>query len=167
MPERPNNRKLTIQLLLEHPHMKPINGMTKKFMACSFAAFLVGSLSLVPSVNAGDDAVVQTSGSVTYVSGGVGTESIDRLNALAADFNLKLVFALTSGEYVSGARVVIADAKGKTLLEATSDGPWFLAKLTPGDYRIVATLADKALNRQVSIGPGKTRTVDFRWSSAQ
>ena len=147
--------------------MKPTHGMTRKFMAGSFAAFLVGTLSLTPSVNASEDAVVQTVGSVAYVSGGVGTESIDRLNALAADFNLKLVFALTSGEYVSGTRVVIADAIGRTLLEATAEGPWFLARLPNGNYQVVATLADKALNRQISVGPGKIRTVDFRWNSGQ
>lgn len=146
--------------------MKPIHGMTRKLMARSFAALLVGTLSLALSVNASDDAV-QSAGSVTYVSGGVGTESIDRLNALARDFNLKLVFALTSGEYVSGVRVVITDAKGNTLLETTSDGPWFLARLPTGNYRIVATLADKSLNRQVSVSPGKNRTVDFRWNSGQ
>lgn len=146
--------------------MKPTRGMTKILVVGSFAAFLVGTLSLAPSVNAVDNAVVQTTGSVSHVSGGVGTESIDRLNALAADFNLKLVFALTSGEYVSGARVMISDANGKTLLEATSEGPWFLVKLPKGDYRIVATFADKALNRQVSIGSGKNRTVDFRWISS-
>lgn len=147
--------------------MKPIHAVAKTFMAYSFAALMAGSLAAVSGASANDDAVVQTSGSVIYVSGGVGTESIDRLNALAADFNLKLVFARTSGEYVSGTRVVIADAKGKTLLEATSDGPWFLVRLTPGDYRIVATLADKAVNRQVSVSPGKTTTVDFRWGSGQ
>lgn len=147
--------------------MKPIHDMKNRVLAYSFAAFVVGSLSLALSVNASNDAVVQTTGNVTYVSGGVGTESIDRLNALAADFNLKLVFARTSGEYVSGVRVVIADAQGKTLLEATSDGPWFLVKLPNGSYRIAATLADTALNHPASVGPGKTTTVDFRWGSGQ
>jgi len=147
--------------------MKPIRGLTKKLTAYSLAAFLAGSLAAVSGVSASDDAVVQTAGSVTYVSGGVGTESIDRLNALAADFNLKLVFALSSGEYVSGVRVAIADAKGTTVLEATSDGPWFLARLPNGNYQVVATHADKALKRPVSVGPGKIRTVDFRWASGQ
>ncbi len=147
--------------------MKPIHGVTKKFMAYSFTALMAGSLAATSSASANDDAAIQTAGTVTYVSGGVGTESIDRLKALAADFNLKLVFAMTSGEYVSGAKVAIADANGKTLLETTSEGPWFLAKLPNGNYRIVATLDDKALNRQVSIGPGKNRTVDFRWTSSQ
>ena len=147
--------------------MKPIRGLTKKLTAYSLAAFLAGSLAAVSGVSASDDAVVQTAGSVTYVSGGVGTESIDRLNALAADFNVKLVFAMTSGEYVSGVRVAIADAKGTTLLEATSDGPWFLAKLPNGNYQVIATLAGKALKRPVSVGPGKIRTVDFRWAYGQ
>ena len=61
--------------------MKSIHGMTNKVLAYSLAAFLAGSLSFVSSVNADDDAVVRTAGNVNYVSGGVGTESIDRLNA--------------------------------------------------------------------------------------
>ena len=147
--------------------MKVIHGMTRKLMICSIAILLAGSLSTAYEASANDDAIVQAAGSVTYVSGGVGTESIDRLNVLAADFNLKLVFALTSGEYVSGAKVAITDANGKTLLEATSDGPWFLARLPRGNYQIVATLADKSLKRQVAVDPGKTRSVDFRWVAEQ
>jgi len=147
--------------------MKVIHGMTRKLMICSIAILLTGLLFAVSNVSANDDTVVQTAGDVAYVSGGVGTESIDRLNVLAADFNLKLVFALTSGEYVSGAKVAITDANGKTLLEATSDGPWFLARLPRGNYQIVATLADKSLKRHVAVDPGKTRTVDFRWVAGQ
>ena len=147
--------------------MKPILDMAKTFMAYSFTAVMAGSLAAASGASANDDTTIQTAGTVTYVSGGVGTESIDRLNAVAAEFNLKLVFAMTTGEYVSGARVAIADANGKMLLETTAEGPWFLARLPNGNYRIVATLDDKALNRQVSIGPGKNRTVDFRWTTSQ
>ena len=49
---------------------------------------------------AGEEAV-QAVEDVSYVSGGAGTDSRDRLNSLAKDFNLKLVFALKSGEYPS------------------------------------------------------------------
>jgi hypothetical protein len=141
-----------------------------KLITAVKAAILLGSALLAPALipgasAAGDDAVVKTAGGVSYVSGGVGTDSIDRLNSLAGDFNLKLVFALKSGSYVSDVGVVIADAAGKTLLNTTSDGPWLLTRLPAGNYQIVATFAGHAEKRQVTVGAAKLRTVDFRWAS--
>ena len=131
----------------------------------AMAALLLGAASLVPATNANSDEAVQTADRVSYVSGGVGTTSIDRLSSLAGDFNLKLVFALKSGDYVSGVKVTIADAAGKQLLDTTSEGPWFLAKLPAGNYQIVATLAGKAEKRTIAIGAEKLKTIDFRWGS--
>ena len=149
--------------------MKQILGMKRKSLAHSFAAILLGSASLVPALvpitSANMDAIVQTAGGVSYVSGGVGTASIDRLSSLAGDFNLKLVFALKSGEYVNGVRVAIADAAGKTLLDTTSQGPWFFTKLPVGDYQIVATFAGNAEKRTIAVGTEKLKTIDFRWGS--
>jgi hypothetical protein len=129
------------------------------------AAILLGAAALVPVANATSDEIVQTAGGVSYVSGGVGTDSIDRLGSLARDFNLKLVFALKSGDYVSDVKVTIADAAGKTLLDTTSDGPWFLTKLPAGKYQIVATFAGNAEKRTIAVGAEKLKTVDFRWGS--
>lgn len=139
--------------------------MKRKLLAHSFAAVVLASASLLPVAGANSDAIVQTAGGVAHVSGGVGTESRDRLNSLAGDFNLKLVFALKSGDYVSGVRVAIADAAGKTLLDTTSEGPWFLTKLPVGNYQIVATLSGNAIKHQVAVGTAKLRTIDFRWTS--
>ena len=128
-------------------------------------AILLGAASLVPVANANSDESVQTAGRVTYVSGGVGADSTDRLSSLAKDFNLKLVFAMKSGNYVSDVKVTIANAAGKTLLDTTSEGPWFLAKLPVGKYQIVATFAGKAEKRTIAVGAEKLKTIDFRWSS--
>ena len=151
--------------------MKRISGINSKPLARSLAAVLLASAFLVPALapTAGansDDAVVrQTPGGVSYVSGGVGTDSIDHLNTLAGKFNLKLVFALNSGSYVSDVGVAIADAAGKTIVAATSDGPWFLASLPAGNYQVVATFAGHAVRRQATVGTAGLRTVDFRWAS--
>jgi hypothetical protein len=129
------------------------------------AALLLCTVSLVFGASARADAIVHSDGGITYVSGGVGTDSIDRLNSLASDFNLKLVFALKSGAYLSKVSVVIADAQGKPLLDTTSEGPWLLAALPKGSYRIAATFAGNSLTRQVSVGSAKLETIDFRWAS--
>lgn len=121
--------------------------------------------ALVPIANAYSDEIVQTAGGVSYVSGGVGTASIDRLSSLTKDFNLKLVFALKSGNYVSDVKVTIANAAGKTLLDTTSEGPWFLTKLPVGNYQIVATFAGNPEKRTIAVGTEKLKTIDFRWGS--
>ena len=126
---------------------------------------LLGAASPVPVANANSDEIIHTAGGVSYVSGGIGKDSIDRLNSLASDFNLKLVFALKSGNYVNGVKVSIADAAGKTLLDTTSEGPWLLTRLPAGNYQIVATFAGNAEKRTIAIGVEKLRTIDFRWGS--
>ncbi len=136
-----------------------------KPITAAIAALVLGAASLVTATNAISDESVQTAGRVSYVSGGVGADSIDRLNSLARDFNLKLVFALKSGEYANDVKVSIADPTGKQLLDTTSEGPWFLAKLAPGNYQVVATFAGKAEKRSIAVGSAKIKTVYFRWAS--
>lgn len=144
--------------------MKAIGTMKKNWLACGIAALLLGSASLVAAADV--ESVVhrgESSNGVTYVSGGVGNESIDRLTAMSGEFNVKLIFAMNSGEYVSGVKVVILDSKERTVVDAVSDGPWFLSKLPAGNYHIVASLAGKAEKRQIVVGADKLMTVDFRW----
>jgi len=143
--------------------MKKIWGSKKDLISCSFAAIILGSASFVSIASTNSEAVFQTSGGISYVSGGVGTESIDRLTSMSREFNLKLVFAMKSGEFVSGVRVVIADAKGKPLLETISEGPWFFTRLPAGHYQISATLAGKEIAQKTMIEVNTLRTVDFRW----
>ncbi len=131
----------------------------------ALVALLLCAATLVPFADANSDESVQTAGRVSYVSGGVGTTSLDRLRSLAGDFNLKLVFALKSGDYVSSVNVTIADAAGKQLLDTTSEGPWFLAKLPAGNYQVVATFAGKAEKRTIAVGSEKLKTIDFRWGA--
>lgn len=128
-------------------------------------AGLIGLTAPLAVSHAADDPAVRTSGPVSYVSGGVGDESIGRLNSLAANFNLKLVFALKSGEYLSDVQVRIADAKGQTLLDTTSEGPWFLVNLPAGNYEVAASFAGKTEKRRVTLASSKLRTIDFRWNS--
>ena len=144
--------------------MKPICPLKSRLLMFSMAAVFLGSASLA-SAEGSTDSVVQTAGNVSYVSGGVGTESLDQLGAMSSQFNLKLVFALKSGEYLSGVQVAITDAKGKSMLDTTSEGPWFMTRLPVGNYQVVATVAGKAEKRQVAVDGTKLKTVDFRWGS--
>jgi hypothetical protein len=146
-------------------NMNGITKMNSKFLFYRVAAFLMASTSLSFGMDANGAEAVQSVSGISYVSGGVGTESLERLDSLAGNFNLKLVFALKSGEYLSDVRVEIADATGKTLVDTLSEGPWFLIKLPMGDYQVVASFSNKAEKRHVAIGTARLQTIDFRWAA--
>lgn len=142
--------------------------MKHKSLKCFLAVLLFGLVSLnAVAATATGDGIVQTAGGVSYASGGVGIDSIERLTALSGNFNLKLIFAMKSGDYVSNVKVAISDARGNTLLDTVSDGPWLLAKLAAGSYQVTATYAGKTEKRSIALGTGTLRTVDFRWASDQ
>ena len=146
--------------------MKPIPALKRNLIALSIAAIFMGHAAAATNANTkGIDGIVQTVGNVTYVSGGVGEKSLDKIGSMVNEFNLKLVFAEKSGAYLSAIQVVIVDAKGKPVLEATSEGPIFLAKLPAGHYQVSATSDGKTEKRDVSVGATKLSTMDFRWDA--
>lgn len=100
---------------------------------------------------------------VRYMTGGVGEEERSQLLASAQDFNLKLVFAEKSGDYLADLNVAIADSTGRKILEARADGPLMLAKLPPGNYRITAMTNGREQTRNVSVARRGQRSLTFYW----
>jgi hypothetical protein len=130
------------------------------------AALLLGSSLLLPVAGICAENTVHTAGAVTYVSGGVDDASLDALKANLQKYDLKLVFALKSGAFLNNVKVAISDAKGNAVLNATSDGPWLLANLPPGNYRVVSTSpSGTSITQQAVVEPAKLKTLDFRWAS--
>lgn len=109
--------------------------------------------------------VMRSPANVPYVSGGIGLDSIDRMQAKTREFNVKLVFALQSGDYLSDVRVTIIDAAGNPVVDTTSNGPWFLTTLPIGKFRITANHAGNAKERFLAVGTSKLNTLDFRWAT--
>ena len=120
---------------------------------------------LTPPVLA-DEEQIMSRGSITFVSGGVGEDSAERMAALSKDFNLKLLFATKDGHYLADVSVTISDSRGATVLETVSAGPFLLAKLVPGKYQIKATYAGASFAQQTTIPAGARREMVFRWVEA-
>lgn len=109
---------------------------------------------------------VQTSGAVQYLSGGIGLDESTAIKSASASWPLTLEFSVAAPEralFASGVKVEIRDGKGALLLETTATGPYLLAKLAPGAYRIQATLDGKALQRQVQIKARQPQRVALVW----
>jgi len=108
-------------------------------------------------------AMTARAGDVPHVSGGIGADEREELRAKETEYDLKIVTAATSGDYLAGVRVVIESAANEPVLETTMDGPILLAKLPPGSYTITATAGGGTLTQTVTIPAEGLRQVDFRW----
>ena len=78
-------------------------------------------------------------------------------------YNLKILGAAKSGDYLAGVKVTIESAKKERVLDTTMDGPILLAKLAPGTYTIRATSGSQTLTQTVTIAGQGLRQVNFRW----
>lgn len=104
-------------------------------------------------------------GSVPYLTGGVGENERATIEPLERNYNLKLVFAARSGAYLATPMVRIEDMNGKEILHMRSDGPWFLAKLPSGEYKVVVSRTGHQTEIQnVKVGEG-LQTTEFLWKS--
>jgi hypothetical protein len=104
---------------------------------------------------------------VPFVTGGAGADERADLQAKEKDYNLKIVAAATSGDYVADVWVVIESAAKKSVLETKMDGPILLAKLPPGTYTIKATYGPSTQTRTVNVPAQGLREAGFRWPDAR
>jgi hypothetical protein len=89
---------------------------------------------------------------VKYMTGGVGLTERAAMDRMAKGYDLKLVFAEPSKPYLAVVKVSIQDRSGKRLIETTSDGPWFFAKLPDGEYTVMVTHNGNKEVKRVEIG---------------
>ena len=100
----------------------------------------------------------------SYVTGGIGSDERQQLEAREKDYNLKLVFTLDERNYLSDIDVVITDGRGTSVLNITTTGPLVLVKLPTGKYTVRATHAGKTRIRNVALD-GSQKIMILRWPS--
>jgi hypothetical protein len=130
--------------------------MTKRYLPLAMMATAL--LTLAVTAQAAD---------VPHISGGIGSDERDQLRVKERDYNIKVITAMDSGDYLSGVQVVIESAKQQPMLETTMAGPILLARLPPGSYTIKATAGGRTLTQTVTVPAEGLRQVDFRWGDAR
>jgi hypothetical protein len=108
----------------------------------------------------------KSNAAVPTVSGGVSLNARDNLRSQAPEHNVKMVFSLTTGNYVSDVQVKVTDASGRTIIDDVSNGPWLMAKLPPGSYTATAVYNGKPVTQKFSVGKSGVRTANFRWPAS-
>jgi hypothetical protein len=122
------------------------------------------SASLIPA-HAQDSALpaVQTKGSVTFLSGGIGSEEADAIKAAAPNYSLTLQFSAATGAYLASVPVKITDAGGHVVLDTTTEGPYLLVNLEPGRYTVDAMLDGISRGTEVTIKAGSPQKRSLIW----
>ena len=87
-----------------------------------------------------------------------------RLKAREREFNLKLMFTLVEGYYVSDVAVVVKDKAGIPVLVFFAPGPVVLAKLPRGSDVVEATYESNTQTRKFDVRE-RMRTEYVRWPS--
>ena len=107
-------------------------------------------------------------GEVSYLSGGIGLSESDAIKQVAKTYPLELEFVLKAkpkAEYVANVKVQIKDAHDKTMLKATAGGPFLLAKMPAGKYKVSADRDGKVIHRDIEIAANGHQRVVFEWQS--
>jgi hypothetical protein len=98
----------------------------------------------------------RTVGSVSYLSGGIGSDEAQAMREAAVDYPLSLELAATGGgprdEYIANAQVRIVDDHGSLLLDTRTQGPLLLVRLPAGTYAV--DVGWNGIHRQKTVGIG-------------
>lgn len=115
---------------------------------------------------AGSDAS-RVQADVSAVAGGVGINARNMLSSQGApEHNVKMVFSLTTGNYLADVHVQVTDRSGNTVVDGVSDGPWLYAKLPPGSYTARATYNGHTVTQRFSVGRSGQRVAHMRWPAS-
>ncbi len=107
---------------------------------------------------------VQEMNGITFVSGGIGSDSRESLAEREKYYNFKLVTTLDgSGSFVSGARVMLATTRGDKLVEHVTEGPIMLASLPAGGYVVIASFRGITHTRKFQVRADRLHTEHMRW----
>ncbi|MBC7954699.1 MAG: hypothetical protein H7Y33_02355 [Cytophagales bacterium] len=98
---------------------------------------------------------VQTSGEVSYVTGGIPYEQIPAFTQARGQYPLNIEVYEKDGaknSFTADAQVRLIDRKGGVVLDAKTTGPFLWVKVPPGQYRLQTTLNGKTKEQGVAVG---------------
>jgi hypothetical protein len=111
--------------------------------------------------------VEKQSGSVRYVTGGVGDDEESAIKQLMHNYSVTMTFAVRQGahaDFLSDVPVSIRDARGAMVLNVQTNGPYLLVKLVPGQYVAEASHDGRLESRRFTVAKGSRQSLVFEWS---
>jgi hypothetical protein len=98
----------------------------------------------------------------SFVSGGVGEEEKERIEAIQDQYNTKLIFTGQGGMYLADVAFSIQDKKGNEVVRGNTEGPILLTNLEQGNYTLRAETHGFTKTRSIKTGATmKTYHIQF------
>ncbi|HEX2889111.1 carboxypeptidase-like regulatory domain-containing protein [Vineibacter terrae] len=110
--------------------------------------------------------IEQRQGSVTFITGGVGSDEAAAFRASMSRYALGLEFARAGGPhgaFLADVHVSVINNRGSTVLQTIADGPFLLADLLTGTYTIHASFNGQVKTQTVTILPDLHWHLMFVW----
>jgi hypothetical protein len=163
----------------EHHMKKNVNGTLfaiksatiSTAVAATIAAGALTGLLTMQSAYAQDEGaslpLATTTGNVSYLSGGIGIDESTAMKQAASKYSLELVFSAKAGAaaaYLADVHVKVSDRSGKAVIDTVANGPYLLANLPNGNYRVEAISKDVTKTANVTVTKGSHKRVVFSWS---
>jgi hypothetical protein len=151
-----------------------------KFSGSALMAAILTMAAASAPVFAQDNAAglpaVTTVGNASFISGGIGLDESEAMKAAASKYSLELVFSAKSNKNAPGAdaganaaytadvKVKITDRAGKSVIDTVSQGPYLLANLPDGAYRVEATAYGATKTQKAAVKKGSHQRLVFSWA---
>jgi hypothetical protein len=107
--------------------------------------------------------VIELGNNARYITGGIGDEERQYVEAMKGQFNVHITNARADGAFNGDTTVSIRDHNGQQLLSADA-GPLFYVQLPPGSYTVQAVCDRGTQQRKITVGAShKSQPLVFRW----
>ncbi|HEY4318868.1 MAG TPA: carboxypeptidase-like regulatory domain-containing protein [Herbaspirillum sp.] len=159
---------------------KLLRSALRSASAAAVATMAAAAAMTIQPVFAQDDAAAlpaaTTVGNASFVSGGIGIDQSEAMKAAASKYSLELIFSArkdrnapgasagASAAYTADVKVKITDHSGKTVIDTVSQGPYLLANLPDGVYRVEASADGASKTQQTTIRKGAHQRLVFSWA---
>jgi hypothetical protein len=145
--------------------------MKPNVIAIAVTVLATNILMASPAFSTDSSAVMATEvqGNVTFVSGGVGEDEAAMFKSAASGYPLELQFvqkATPRDEFLASVKVKITDRSKNMVLDTVTNGPFLLAKLPAGTYRVEADYNGIVKRQSVDVQAGKHGRRVFVWVAA-
>ena len=103
-----------------------------------------------------------TPSGIEYITGGIGDEENDKMNAVRKDYDVHMTFAHPkTGSYISGVKVTIKNDKNVIVLDRVLSGPHFFINLEKGKYIIEASFEGNSQIKTISTYDGHAKNLVY------
>ena len=114
--------------------------------------------------------LVKLQGQTQFISGGIGKDESEAILQAGKAWALMLELSQETGskaQYISDVHVLIKDKAGNTVLDTTTEGPYLLVNLAPGNYSLNATYELTTLHRDLNIQEKHGKIITLTWPAAK